>query len=761
MARAAKRLLVRGVVQGVGFRPFVFRLATGLGLAGSVRNLGDAGVEIVVEGPPSSIDAFVRRLETDAPALAQIESVKAENREPTEASSFVILASGEAEGAAGSLPPDIAVCAECLTDLRGSGRYAGYWATTCTNCGPRFTVIDALPYDRPRTSMVAFPMCPDCQREYTSPTDRRYHAQTIACPRCGPTLRFDNVREDALKRAREALDAGRIVAVKGIGGTHLCCDAMNGSAVERLRERVGRPFQPLAIMATETVAERIAEIDEANWAMLRSPRRPIVVVPLRSDAIPQIVAPGLHTVGIMLPYSGLHHFLLDGLDRPLVMTSANRPGRPMLIDNEEIVAKLNGIADHFLLHDRRIAARCDDSVVRRSGGEWRFLRRSRGYVPEPIPVALGERAVLALGGETDVAVALYADRRIVLSQHIGSVDNPDTLSYLHAAIEHLLTLTGAPPPEIIACDRHPQFLTTQVAAEMADRLGAAVVPVQHHKAHAASVLAEHGLREGIGVILDGYGYGEDGTAWGGELFVVRSGDIRRAGSLAPIPLAGGDRATRHPLRLAAAYLLAAGRSENEVGRLLADRGMPESEAEIILQQIERGVNAPPTTSAGRFLDAVAALLGICTERTYEGEPAMRLEAAAARALDPGESPPIVIRSADGRRLLDGVAAFDQLAERAESEPLPRIAASAQHFLADGFARMAAEIAAEEALDAVAFSGGVAYNDAISHRLRAGIESAGLRWLTNRRIPCGDGGVSFGQAVLAAGGGRIPELPTRG
>jgi hydrogenase maturation protein HypF len=744
---------VRGVVQGVGFRPFVFRLATELRLAGSVRNLGDAGVEIVIEGPAAALSTFVDRLRGEAPALARVESVVTEAREPSGSTSFAILASRAAEGAAGSLPPDIAVCDDCLCDIHGVSRYQGYWATTCTNCGPRFTVIDALPYDRPRTSMEAFPMCPACEAEYTAPSDRRYHAQTIACPRCGPALRFDGSTADPIAEARRALLHGRIVAIKGIGGTHLACDATQEEAVERLRVRVGRSAQPLALMATASVAETLAAIGESERALLRSPRRPIVVLPQRPGALHEAIAPGLDTVGIMLPYSGLHHLLLDGLERPLVMTSANHPGRPMLLEDEAIARGTAGIADHLLLHDRRIAARCDDSVVRRSGGQCRFLRRSRGYVPEPIPLALGPRSILALGGETDVAVALYADGRIVLSQHIGSVDNPDTLAFLDEAVRHLQTLTGAVLPQIIACDLHPQFLTTQRAAELAARWHAPCVRVQHHKAHFASVLAENEVDEGVGIILDGYGYGEDGTAWGGELFLARVGKIRRVGSLVSVPLPGGDLATRRPLRIVAALLSAAGRPTGEVVRALVDRGMGEQEAELVLQQIHRGVNAPPSTSAGRFLDAVAALLELCTERTYEGEPAMRLEACASTGTP--FAVPIEIRREGPMRRLDGVKAFLHLADRVGRTPPADIAASAQCFLAEGFARMALDAASEASLSAVAFSGGVAYNHAISTELRARIEAAGMRWLVNRQIPCGDGGVAFGQAVLAAGGGRLP------
>ena len=753
MASEARRLLVRGVVQGVGFRPFVFRLADDLSLNGTVCNLGDAGVEIVVEGRSEDVAAFAKRLRADAPPLARIDDIVDEARPSSGATGFTILASEDAEGTAGSLPPDIAMCDDCLEDIFGDSRYRGYWATSCTNCGPRFTIVDALPYDRPRTSMASFPMCPGCEAEYTKPTDRRYHAQTIACPSCGPTLRFDGNADDPIRRCRDALLAGSIVAIKGIGGTHLACDATSGSAVERLRARMGRPSQPFALMATEAVAERYTEIREEEHRQLRSARRPIVVLRRRPGTLPAAVAPGLHTVGIMLPYSGVHHLLLDGLNRPLVMTSANRPGRPMLIEDRQIEAELAGIADHRLLHDRAILARCDDSVLRFSGGQWRFLRRSRGYVPEPIPMALGDQPVLALGGETDVAVALYHHRHVVFSQHIGSVDNPDTLEFLQGAIEHLRVLTGAPRPQIIACDLHPRFLTSHLAEELAREFGADRIAVQHHEAHFASVLAEHGVRDAVGIVLDGYGYGSDGTAWGGELFLADGGVIRRVGSAVPVPLPGGDLATLRPLRIAASFLLTAGEAPERVSEALINRGMSATEAEIVLLQIERYVNAPLTSSAGRFLDAVSAHLALCTERGYEGEPAMRLEAAAdsgsAHAL------PIAVRQDGPFPLLDTVLAFSQLARQARTLPAADVAATAQRFIADGFAEMALQAASDAGVSRIAFSGGVAYNDAISSRLRARVEGAGLQWMTNRRVPCGDGGVALGQAVLAAGGGSVP------
>lgn len=754
MKRAARRLLVHGVVQGVGFRPYVFRRATAAGLDGTVCNRGDAGVEIIIEGSPDAISRFVDRLPEDAPPLSSIERVIVEERAPSGLRGFRIVASHGGDSGTGTLPPDIAVCDACLADIADAGRYHDYWATTCTDCGPRFTVAERLPYDRPRTTMTAFPMCDACRREYTDPASRRYHAQTIACPRCGPALSFDGTPERAIDRCREALVGGLIVAIQGIGGTHLACDATNKETLLRLRRRLGRSSQPFAVMATDEIARQIAHIDPEEEKLLRSTRRPIVLLRKLPGTLPEEIAPGLPTVGVMLPYTGLQHLLFDGIDRPLVMTSANHPGRPMWIHHEEILSGVRGIAEGVLLHDREIANRCDDSVVRRSGGELRIIRRSRGYVPEALPVDLGNRSILALGGETDVAFALYEAGRIVPSQHIGSVDNPETLAFLKDAISRLQTLCGTRPPEIVACDLHPAFLTSRLAADLTAERPADRVCVQHHEAHFASVLAEHRRRDAVGVILDGYGYGRDGTAWGGEVFVACDGQIRRAGCLAPVALPGGDLATRNPLRLVASYLHAAGIAGRKIAEALVAHGMEEREIDVLLRQIDRGFNAPPTTSAGRFLDAVAALIGTCTVRTYEGEPAMRLEATAAGGQ--ARELPIEIHERDGLLRLDGITAFARLYELLGVVTASDLAASAQAFLADGMVRLATRVARDAGVEAIAFSGGVAYNDAISGWLRDGVDAAGLELLTNQRVPCGDGGVAFGQAVLAAGNGAIPR-----
>jgi len=441
--------------------------------------------------------------------------------------------------------------------------------------------------------------------------------------------------------------------------------------------------------------------------------------------------------------------LLAGLERPLVMTSANRPGRPMWIDNHSITERLTGICDHALLHDRRIVARCDDSVVRRSGGKTVFLRRSRGFVPGPIPVDLGSAPIAALGPETDLTFALYVRGEATLSQHIGSVDDVETFEFLQSAIDHLRRIRRMPDPERIASDMHPQFLTTGLAARWAAACGAEHVRVQHHAAHLLSVMAEHEIEAVVGIVLDGFGYGPDGAAWGGEVLVADRTRVERVGSLRAVRLPGGDLAARYPLRMAAALLHAAGESPAAIRKGLVRRGMGAESADAVLAQIRRGVNAPWTTSAGRFLDAVAAWLGICTERTYEGEPAMRLEAAAARGRD--EPLEIEFGWEDGRRVLEVPTIFRRLIDRRRS--MADLAATAQRALAEGVARIALDAAAERGIDTVAFTGGVAVNDAMASAVRRAVEGAGARYRTNERVPCGDGGVSLGQAAAAGWGTR--------
>ena len=781
MERATVR--VTGVVQSVGFRPFVYRQATERGLGGTVRNLGDAGVRIELEGRSDDVDAFLSALREEPPPLARVESVVVDRDAVPEASfeSFDIVASGDGDGGSGTIPPDTAICDRCLADVRDpDSRFHGYWATACVDCGPRFTVVESLPYDRPTTSMAAFPMCDACRADYETPADRRYHAQAVACPRCGPRLRFGTVPDDpdvaetvptegrdpfpdaletpadgpaALDAAADALEEGGVVVLKGVGGAHLACDATDGSAVTALRERTGRPEKPFAVMAAGAAdLDRLAAVSPTEREALVSHRRPVVLLEAADDApLAAAVAPGLHTVGVMLPYSGVHHLLFDRLDGPLVVTSANPPGRPMYRANGPLVAGLGGVADGVLLHDRRVVARCDDSVARVVDGTRRLLRRSRGFAPTPVPVAGADDArVLGVGPELDVAAAVLEDGDCYLTQYVGDVGDLETLAFLEDATDRLLEVTGIDTPSVVAHDAHPDFNTTRYATRLVEE-GAAerTVAVQHHHAHAASVLAEHGRERAIALTLDGVGYGPDDTVWGGEVLDASRADYERVGGLAPVPMPGGDRATRHPARLAAGLLYAADRP---LETALEHHGVTfpngDEERDLVVQQLDAGVNTPDTSSAGRFLDAVAALVGACSERTYEGEPAMKLEALAAEgsALDVG----VPRATADGRPVVDTPRLFADLVDAtAEGAAGRDVAATAQEALASGLTALAVEAARDRGRETVALSGGVAYNDHVARRIREQVEAADLEFLGNRRVPPGDGGVAYGQVAVAA------------
>ena len=756
------KVTVHGVVQGVGFRPFVARRARAHDLAGTVRNRGDAGVKIVLEGSENAIEGFLHDLQESPPPLARIESVTVD-REPAAGATplaapaqFRILESTENEGGTGTVPPDTGICASCLEDIRDpDSRYAGYWATSCVDCGPRYTVIRTLPYDRPRTAMDEFPLCADCRTEYEDPTDRRYHAQTIACPDCGPTLSLlaptaegheELATESAaIDAARERLQDGQILAIRGIGGTHLACDASNPEAVARLRSRTGRPSKPFAVMAPSVDSVReFATVSDAEASQLEDVRRPIVVLERAGDQL-RGVAPGLHTVGTMLPYAGLHHLLFEAgpgdegtIEAPLVMTSGNMPGEPMCTTVDGIVRELGDVIDAALVHDRDIVARCDDSVVRIVDGTRRFLRRSRGWVPQPLPRPDPGPSILAVGAEFDGTVALAREDEVIPSQHLGDVDGPATEAFLRETVDHLTDLLGV-SPDRVACDAHPQFLTSQFAREYAD---GSPIAVQHHHAHAAGLLAEHDRERAIVIVADGTGYGPDGTIWGGEVLDASRDAYSRVGGLSTFQLPGGEAAIEQPGRILAS-LLADG---DRAAAIVAERTpLDGADVATLQESLEAGVNAPATTSAGRFLDAISAMLGICTRRDYEGQPAIELEAAASRAAPVPLDLPFERR--DAQRVLDVRALAEAL--DALDEPADVVAATAQDALARGLAAIAVEEARDRGIDAVGFSGGVALNDAISREIRREVEAAGLVPLRHEQVPPGDAGLSYGQAVVAA------------
>lgn len=781
-SRVRADVTVQGVVQGVGFRPFVYRRATEHDLSGTVRNTGDAGVDIELIGDRENVEAFLSDLRERPPPLSRVESVTVDRTEIGEAAGeqadreFRILQSTDDDGGSGTIPPDTGICDRCLEDVRDpESRYHGYWATSCVDCGPRYTVIRELPYDRPRTSMDAFPMCDACRSEYQEPSDRRYHAQTIACPDCGPTLSLlepvnssggDGGRRqratgaDAIAETRRRLARGEIVAIRGVGGTHLACDATEPAVVERLREQTGRPGKPFAVMSPAVDRTRtFASVSPAERELLTDVRRPIVVLERTDDGWLDAVAPGLHTVGVMLPYAGLHHLLFDAadgksgnrgpLDGPLVMTSGNMPGDPMCTTIDAIFEQLSGVIDAALVHDREIVARCDDSVVRVVDDDRRFLRRSRGWVPQPLPRRGDGPPVLALGAEFDGTVAFARESEVFPSQHLGDVDDPATETFLRETVDHLAELLGV-EPAVVACDAHPGFLTSDLAEEYAageytteEYAAEKPVQVQHHHAHAASLLAEHDRERAVVIAADGTGYGIDGTVWGGEVMVSTRGSFKRVGGLDTFRLPGGEAAIEHPARILASLLS----DPDRIDEFLIERAsLTTEDAATVRQSLDADVNAPETTSAGRFLDAIAALVGVGTERRYQGEPAIRLEAAAADA-EPVDVD-VQFGRRDGSRVIDVRALTRRLEELTRERSPAVVAATAQNALANGLADIALEVATEREVDAVGFTGGVAYNEAISRRIRKTVESSGTTFLGHDRVPPGDAGIAYGQAIVA-------------
>jgi len=748
---------VTGIVQGVGFRPFIYRTAVKNGLKGYVRNRGDAGVEILLEGEEKNIQNFMRDLKERKPPLARIhEVIVTRLKGESEHAKFTIHKSSEEAELSGSvIPPDIAICDECLEEFREpKDQRHEYFFITCTNCGPRYTIIKRLPYDRENTTMQDFHMCSFCQSEYTDPLNRRFHAQTVACPRCGPkaylTTRKGELtaHKDSIREAGKLLSEGFVVAIKGYGGFHVATTTTRDEPLLRLREVKHRRQKPFAIMARSLEATKtFAEINKSEAELLTSYTRPIVLLN-KSPAyyLSELIAPGLHNVGVMLPYTGLHYMLFDGTNEPaFVMTSANPPNQPIIKDNEEALQKLGDTVDYFLFHNRQIAHRCDDSVVRMHHKDLVFIRRSRGYAPAPIMLREeAKRCVVGLGGELNNTACVLLGNKAFISQHIGDVENIETRDFLKNATKHLIRLTNS-RVEVIACDLHPKFTTTELAHDLTKENGWQLVQVQHHYAHIAALMVEHNVKEIVGICCDGYGYGIDGEAWGGEILLCtrESFDFKRVAHLEKQPLIGGDLATRYPLRMAAGILHK--RASVEDWLLQSKKHFPhgEKEIQIILHQLEKSRGITGTTSCGRVLDAVAAVLGVCYERTYEGEPAMKLESAAIRGKDALKLKPIIKSNT-----LDTTQMLYEIFENREKHSKADLAYSAHAYLTKGLATLAIEKALEKNVKNIGFSGGVACNEILALTMRKIVEDAGLKFLVHEVVPPGDGGSSFGQAVAA-------------
>jgi len=757
MDRIRRQIVVRGIVQGVGFRPFVYRIASELGLAGFVINRSDA-VRIEVEGTAEGVAEFERKLRGEAPPLAVILEISAAPIPAQSEAGFRIAASETEAGASTPIPPDIATCDDCLREMFDphDRRYL-YPFLNCTNCGPRFTIIRAVPYDRPATTMVDFPMCEECAHEYHDPANRRFHAQPTACPRCGPRVWFRATSAPrsevalgakAIDACRAALAGGEVIAIKGIGGFHLACDAGNASAVRLLRERKGRHDKPLAIMVPNvTAARRWTNISTTEEAVLSSPRRPIVLLRKNDsgDGPAEEVAPGQAHLGLMLPYAPLHHLLIG--DRPLVMTSGNLSEEPIARDNKEAIERLSRLADGFLMHDRGIHAVCDDSVVRVFRGAELPIRRARGYTPFPVVLDTEPRPILAVGGELKATLCVTKGSNAYLSQHIGDMANLETMQAFECALQHLGSLFRT-APTTVACDLHPGYLSTQWAHRYAQAKKTSLVPVQHHHAHIASVMAEHGLTNDdrvIGVAWDGTGYGTDGTIWGGEFLVAGYGDFERVGYLRPIPLPGGDAAIKRPYRSALAHLFAAGVEWSP--DLPCVTACPPEELRILRHQIERDLNCVPCTSMGRLFDALASLTGICQNASYEAQPAMELEARAGSSSSSGYDSavdgdfPLIL---DPKRLLESVIA-DLRAGREHEAIAGKIHTTVAGWLTNACCR----IRDRRGLDSVALSGGTFQNVLLLEQAVARLEKEGFRVLVHRLVPPNDGGLALGQVAIAA------------
>ncbi len=756
-------IAVRGVVQGVGFRPFVYRLATEEGLAGFIGN-DTGGVTIEVEGPASRIESFRRRLQAEAPPLSRIDSAIAIAARPTGGTGFRIVASAAGGQVSTGIPADAATCSDCLRELLDpNDRRYRYPFLNCTNCGPRFTITRRIPYDRPQTSMADFKMCPACQAEYDDPTNRRFHAQPNACPACGPRVWLvtpdgaEIASSDPVAETIERLLGGEIMAIKGIGGFHLAVDATNESAVIGLRERKHRYGKPLAIMVRDLDAARgICALTPQEENLLLTVARPILIARKRADCgIAPSVAPGIPWLGVFLPYAPLQHLLFaDARVRALVMTSANLSEEPIAIDNDEALSRLGQIADAFLMHDREILQRCDDSVMALVDGAPQLIRRARGFVPLAVPLPFDSPPLLAVGGHLKNVFALARGRFVDQSQHLGDHENLTGLDFFRESLAHLMH-TFEIEPETVVHDLHPGYLSTSWAREWAGERGLRVIAVQHHHAHIAAGMAEHGI-EGpvIGLSLDGTGYGTDGRIWGGEVLVSRLDGFDRFAHLEYVPMPGGEAAIREPWRMALGHLHAAG-LDVESPEMLSLLNAKEQDARVIRRMIERGLNTPQTSSLGRLFDAVAAVVLGRGEVDYEAQAAIELEGVAIDEpdeLDSGYTLELLGGDSNTHEpaRISAIPLWRELvADLSAGVAKPRIAARFHAGAAHAFVR-AADLAREvTGIRQVVLSGGCMHNRRLARLLRKGLEAQGFQVLQHKQVSPGDGGLSYGQAAVAA------------
>jgi hydrogenase maturation protein HypF len=761
--RARRRILIDGVVQGVGFRPFIYFLAHGYGLTGFVLN-HSSGVRIEVEGPPAAIEQFQNDIRLRQPPLSVIASFDAEDIDVTHDTAFVILESESTASASTPVSPDIAICDDCLRELLNPGdRRFGYPFINCTNCGPRFTIIRDLPYDRPATTMASFQMCSQCEAEYHDPLNRRFHAQPNACPTCGPRVALlmstgilsagggfeeeaQSTGHSAIAAARALLASGAVVGIKGLGGFHLACDATSDAALRLLRERKSRIEQPFALMARDLSAvSQFAEISAEEARLLSSRARPIVLLRSRKPhSISSLVAPRNEYLGVMLPYAPLHYLLLE--ERPLVMTSANVSGEPIVREDAEARTRLYGIADALLIHNREIEVVCDDSVVRTLEDREIPLRRSRGYAPCPVVLKQPADDLLAVGAELKATFCITKGRFAYLSQHIGDMGTLETQRAFETALDHMLRLFRV-NPRCVVCDQHPGYLSTRWAIDFAEKLGVELLQVQHHHAHAAALSAESGLEPEesvIAVAFDGTGYGSDGAIWGGEFLIANQASFRRFAHLRYVPLPGGDASIKHPARTALAHLWQAGMEWDD--DLPPVKEFSANDLRVLQRQFGRNLNCVPSSSMGRLFDAVAALIGMRQRVNYEGQAAMELE-ALCESSGQHEPYPFPITSGETVTLDPGPLLEAILGDLRSGAALSLIATRFHSSVASAIVEVCMLARKSTGLNTVALTGGVFQNIFLLRLAVKRLRSSSFQVLWHRVVPANDGGLSLGQAAI--------------
>jgi hydrogenase maturation protein HypF len=748
---AAKQIRVTGIVQGVGFRPYIYQLAGRHALCGQVANTS-SGVHIHIEGTYADVSAFLASIAADAPPLAQITDIQSAEAAPEHFQTFEIITSQDDSGKSALISPDVAICSDCLAEMQSPrDRRFGYPFINCTNCGPRYTIIADIPYDRPQTSMKHFRMCARCQAEYDNPADRRFHAQPNACPDCGPQVKLLGSdgqpisTQDPIDHVVSLLKAGWIVAVKGLGGFHLAVDAENEKAVVRLRRRKHREEKPLALMAYDAErVRRLAHLDEEESTVLSSPQRPILLLSKRSNPpVAPSVAPNNRYFGVMLPYAPLHYLLLENAFYALVMTSANLSEEPIAIANDEATRRLRGIADYFLVHNRDIYLRCDDSIVRKISGTTRFIRRSRGYVPTPVFLSHAPPPVLACGAELKNTVCLTKEDRAFVSQHIGDLENLATYDAFRQTIDHLQRILDV-QPRVIACDLHPDYFSTRFAQQQNDL---PVIQIQHHHAHIVSGMAENHLDDQvIGLAFDGTGYGPDGTIWGGEVLLAAKGGYERAAFLEPLPMPGSAAAIKAPWRMAISYLYRTFGDQYRRLEIPFMASVDPKQADILVAMMNQGLNAPLTSSLGRLFDSVAALIGLRHTVAFEGQAAMELEMIAEpegnHCYDFGWE------ATDGLQISTTAIIQGVVADLRRGCSAARISGRFHRTLVRLFTDLCVYLRRETALNQVVLSGGAFQNAILLQELSHALQQHDFAVYAHRLVPPNDGGIALGQAVAA-------------